>query len=159
MRTENISCMGGTANTSFQEVCNYLKFPGNLLFGLIKAVVKTSNIPSLVSCVCDAVFLSCVQGFMPFTVMPFVLESSLNNSPIIILFAFPFELWNTIKYFHIILPNKGLTNSITGSARSSFVQSACSIHLLLHFWAWKFYWFRRCSLFPELKMTRTCSTL
>ena len=26
LRAENISCIGGTANTSFQEACNYFEF-------------------------------------------------------------------------------------------------------------------------------------
>ena len=30
-QTENISCMGGAANTSFQEVCNYLNFTNTAL--------------------------------------------------------------------------------------------------------------------------------
>ena len=61
---------------------------------------------------------------------------SFSNSPKIIQFAFSFELWNYIKYFPNILQNKGFTNSITGSTRPSFVQSACSVTLLLNFWAW-----------------------
>ena len=81
-----------------------------------------------------------------------------NNSPKIIQFASPFELWNHIKYSQIILPNKGLTNSITGSARPSFVQSSYSVLLLLNFWTWTILLPWRPQS-PEHRMTRTGSTL
>ena len=64
------------------------------------------------------------------------LKVPFNNCPKIIQFAFPFELWKYIKYFQIIFLNKKLTNSITGSARPSFVQLACSVPLLHNFLAW-----------------------
>ena len=82
-------------------------------------------------------------------------KSPINNLTRIIQFAFPFELWNYIKYFHKLFYRIA---SLAAPGHLLYSQHAQSLSYFTFELA-QFYWFRWCSLSPEHKMTRSGSTL